>query len=149
MRAILAKSKNNVLGNGLEIPWMGKYPQDMKFFREMTSNGVVIMGYNTWKSLGKPLKNRLNVVISREEKEGDVIFTRELDLDKLEKLSGIDRSEFWVIGGLKTYEKYKSQITEFYVTEIPEEVQGDVILPDGFFQGLTREHIRDIFWKYS
>lgn len=149
MRAILAKSKNNVLGNGLEIPWMGKYPQDMKFFREMTSNGVVIMGYNTWKSLGKPLKNRLNVVISREEKDGDVIFTRELDLDKLEKLSGIDRSEFWVIGGLKTYEKYKGQITEFYVTEIPEEVQGDVILPEDFFQGLTREHIRDIFWKYS
>ena len=149
MRAILAKSKNNVLGNGLEIPWMGKYPQDMKFFREMTTNGVVIMGYNTWKSLGKPLKNRLNVVISREEKEGDVIFTRDLDLDKLEKLSGKNRSEFWVIGGLKTYEKYKDQITEFYVTEIPEEVQGDVILPKDFFKGLTREHIRDIFWKYS
>jgi dihydrofolate reductase len=62
-KAIAAMSLNRVIGAGNQIPW--HLPEDFKWFKQMTSGNVVIMGRKTFESLGKPLPNRLNVVLTR------------------------------------------------------------------------------------
>ena len=61
---IVAIAKNNVIGKGNKLPW--HYPEDMKYFKEMTTNNTVIMGEMTFKSiisyLNRPLPNRTNVI---------------------------------------------------------------------------------------
>jgi dihydrofolate reductase len=67
MRAIAAMSKNRVIGNGSSIPW--RIPDEFKWFRRMTLNGVVIMGRRTFESLPKPLEQRVNVVLTRHPRK--------------------------------------------------------------------------------
>jgi dihydrofolate reductase len=62
-KAIAAMSLNRVIGAGNKIPW--HLPEDFKWFKKMTSGNVVIVGRKTFESLGKPLPNRINVVLSR------------------------------------------------------------------------------------
>jgi dihydrofolate reductase len=62
-KAIAAMSLNRVVGAGNKIPW--HLPKDFKWFKKMTSGNVVIMGRKTFESLGKPLPNRINIVLSR------------------------------------------------------------------------------------
>jgi dihydrofolate reductase len=62
-KAIAAMSLNRVIGLGNKIPW--HLPEDFKWFKQMTSGNVVMMGRKTFEALGKPLPNRLNVVLTR------------------------------------------------------------------------------------
>ena len=62
-KAIAAMSLNRVIGAGGKIPW--HLPEDFKWFKQMTSGNVVIMGRKTFESLGKPLPNRINIILSR------------------------------------------------------------------------------------
>src|SRR4029453_6280137 len=61
---IAAVSRQGAIGKGGKLPW--HYSSDMKFFRETTTGHAVVMGRKTWLTLGKPLKNRLNIVLSRD-----------------------------------------------------------------------------------
>ncbi|HSK71207.1 MAG TPA: dihydrofolate reductase, partial [Pyrinomonadaceae bacterium] len=60
---IVAIAQNYAIGRGGKLPW--HYSADLKFFKETTLNNAVVMGFNTWKSIGKPLPKRLNIVLSR------------------------------------------------------------------------------------
>ena len=62
-KAIAAMSLNRVIGAGNQIPW--HLPEDFKWFKQVTMGNVVIMGRKTFESLGKPLPNRINIVLSR------------------------------------------------------------------------------------
>jgi dihydrofolate reductase len=62
-KAIAAMSMNRVIGAGNQIPW--HLPEDFKWFKRLTTGNVVIMGRKTFESLGKPLPNRINIVLSR------------------------------------------------------------------------------------
>ena len=62
-KAIAAMSENRVIGAGNKIPW--HLPEDFKWFKKMTKGNVVIIGRKTFESLGKPLPNRINIVLSR------------------------------------------------------------------------------------
>ena len=62
---IAAVSKNGVIGVDNKLPW--NLPEDLKRFKELTTNNVVIMGRKTYESIGKPLPNRINIVITRNE----------------------------------------------------------------------------------
>lgn len=62
-KAIAAMSENRVIGSGNEIPW--RLPEDFKWFKKMTKGNVVVMGRKTFESLGKPLPERLNVILTR------------------------------------------------------------------------------------
>ena len=63
MKAIAAMSLNRVIGNGGQIPW--HLPEDFKWFKQLTTGGIVLMGRKTFLSLPKPLPNRTNVVFTR------------------------------------------------------------------------------------
>jgi dihydrofolate reductase len=75
IRIIVAASENNYIGLDNQLPW--HLPDDLKFFKKMTSGMPIIMGKNTWISLGRALPNRLNIVIStslKEIPEGVLVF---------------------------------------------------------------------------
>jgi dihydrofolate reductase len=73
IKAIMAMDKNGTVGNGLELPWKDdpSVSWDMANFRKMTYNHIVFMGYHTYDSLKKPLKNRLNIVCGRVKPEDE------------------------------------------------------------------------------
>ena len=69
-KIIVAYSLNKVIGNDNKLLW--KQSADLKRFKEITSNGTVIMGRKTFESIGKPLPNRRNIVISNDFKHDGV-----------------------------------------------------------------------------
>ncbi len=62
---VAAISENNVIGNNGKLPW--NIPEELAFFKELTSDNPIIMGKNTFLSIGKPLSNRINYVLSRNK----------------------------------------------------------------------------------
>src|SRR6476661_11065266 len=103
--AIVAVSKNNAIGKGGKLPW--HYSADMKFFRETTTGHAVVMGRKTWLTIGKPLKNRLNIVLSRdasiEPQESLLVFS---DIDSALSFSHSLTTDLFVIGGAQIYEAF-------------------------------------------
>lgn len=95
------------------------------------------MGFNTWKSIGKPLPHRLNIILSRSaniENQRDVLLlrNREAVLSLAKYLSG----DLFIIGGAQTYENFADAIERWIVTEIPENIpDADTFMPENFLSG--------------
>ncbi len=118
MRAILHADKEWGIGksNGL----MFRIPADMKFFRETTTDNVVVMGSNTLKSFpeGKPLKNRTNVVLYPDgEDRDDCKIVRSLD-ELFAEIKKYDSDKVFVIGGAMMYKTLLPYCTEVLVTKV-------------------------------
>jgi dihydrofolate reductase len=126
---IVAISKNFAIGRGGALPW--HYSADLKFFREMTTGHAIVMGYNTWRSIGRALPNRRNIVLSR--KHGlDAGSGAELCRDRNEIVELARRSDVFVIGGAALYREFSPEIERWIVTEIPIDVDdADTFLPVG------------------
>ena len=138
---IVAIAENFAIGKGGKLPW--HYPADLKFFKETTTGNAVVMGMNTWRSIGRPLPNRLNIVLSRSadiEPQPGVILLR--SKEEVLSLAGYLRCDVYIIGGAKTYENFAGAIDKWIVTEIPETVEdADVFMPRDFLEGLDEsEH---------
>lgn len=123
---ILCIDINNLIGiernNEFLMPWEGDNKEDLKRFKELTQNNVVVMGYNTYKSIGcKPLPNRLNVVISNnhyDEIPSDFIKFKSInDFNKNFKMTD---KQIFIIGGKSLYEKFFVIADNIYVTRIKE-----------------------------
>lgn len=131
---IVAVAKNLAIGKDGKLPW--HYPADLKHFKKTTTGNAVVMGSNTWRSIGKPLPNRLNIVLSRRaqlDSDDNLIFLRNeteaVDLSRY--LSG----HLYVIGGAKIYEVFIPFIDSWIVTEIPETIDGaDVFMPTDYLE---------------
>lgn len=125
-------TKNFGIGYENKIPW--NIPNDLIHFSKITKNSIIIMGYNTWQSLPiKPLKNRLNVIITSQKidiKEGIVVHPDDLD-DYLKSIS----TEVFIIGGEMLYKKYVGIADYIYSTHILKEFICDRFFPiDNFHQ---------------
>lgn len=123
INCIVAVDKSHGIGFQGHMPWP-HLKGDMSWFKQITTNQVVIMGSTTYDSLGKPLSNRINVVISRKRVLGDHTFSdcgSALDYCNLE----YPDKEIFIIGGGNIYSQYLDIIDRFYVTEIDEEFQCD------------------------
>ena len=134
---IVAISKNFAIGRDGKLPW--HYPADLKFFKQTTTGNAVVMGWNTWESIGKPLPNRINVVLSRNgqiEEQSVVKLCRSMAdvIDFAEQYDG----DVFIIGGAKTYETFAPVIEKWYVTEVPVEIaDADTFMPNDFLEGFT------------
>jgi dihydrofolate reductase len=138
INAIVAIDKNNAIGKGGAIPW--HYSSDLKFFKQQTIGHAVVMGYRTWESIGGPLKNRLNIVVSRsheiEPREG-VILLR--DPASIMSLAPYLSCDLYIIGGAQIYEAFGPMIDRWLVTHVPIETEGaDTFMPAGFLEGYQR-----------
>jgi dihydrofolate reductase len=141
---IVAIARNNAIGKDGKLPW--HYPADLKHFKETTTGQAVVMGMNTWRSIGKPLPNRLNIVLSRSaqiDKAENLIFLRSeteaLDLAKFLKC------DLFVIGGSKTYAEFANTINAWIVTRVPVTVDdADVFMPADFLEGYEIVESREV-----
>lgn len=133
MRAILHADKEWGIGknNGL----MFRIPADMKFFKETTSGNIVVMGSNTLKSFpgGKPLKDRLNIVLYPDgEERGDCLIVRSLD-ELFSEIKKYPPEKVFVIGGMMMYRTLLPYCDEVLVTKV-DAVGG----ADAYFENLDK-----------
>lgn len=132
---IVAISKNFAIGKNGKLPW--NYSADLKFFKSTTLNHAVVMGFNTWTSIGKPLPKRLNIVLSRSRKieyQPNVILTR--SVEEVIALSNYLKCDLFIIGGAETYKNFADKIEKWFITEIPETVEdADAFMPKDFLTG--------------
>jgi dihydrofolate reductase len=141
---IVAVDRQGAIGRGGALPW--RYPADMKFFREQTTGNACVMGRRTWASLKRPLKGRLNVVLTTRaeiEPQPSVVVLR----DRAEVMSLKDylRCDLYVIGGARVYESFLADIDRWVVTEVPVAVEGaDAFMPEGFLRGFTPHDTRQL-----
>ena len=132
---IVAVDRKGAIGKGGKLPW--HYSSDMKFFRETTTGHAVVMGRKTWLTLGKPLKNRLNIVLSRdltiEPDESLLVLT---DIDSVISLNDSLTTDLFVIGGAQIYSAFLPYIEKWIVTEVPLTVSGaDTFMPESYLDG--------------
>jgi dihydrofolate reductase len=123
-KAIAAMAENRVIGNGNKIPW--HLPEDFKWFKQMTSGQVVVMGRKTFESIGKPLPNRETIVLSRSGFSYPGVRTiqnlKELDLAN-------DPREVFICGGAQIYAQTLPRCSDLYLTLVKRTVQGDALFP--------------------
>ncbi len=141
---IIAVAKNFAIGKDGKLPW--HYAADLKFFKQTTINHVVVMGLNTWRSIGKPLPNRLNIVLSRKtqiEAQPNVLLLR--GEDEVLALAKYLNCDLFIIGGAQTYANFADAIEKWIVTEIPETINdADVFMPTDFLSGFDRIEARTL-----
>jgi dihydrofolate reductase len=126
---IAAIGKNNELGKGNTLLW--GMPADMKHFRETTALHAVIMGRKTFESIGKPLPNRRNVVITRDvnyKRDGiEVVHSLAAALD----LFSDSKEEIFIIGGAELYKQTMEIADKLYITHIAaEDKAADAFFPE-------------------
>lgn len=132
---IAAVDRKGAIGKGGKLPW--HYSADMRFFRETTTGHAVVMGRKTWLTIGKPLKNRLNIVLSRDsniEPQESLLVLSDVEsvISFSEKLS----TDLFVIGGAQIYSAFLSHIEKWIITQVPLTVSGaDAFMPDGYLEG--------------
>ena len=135
---IVAVSDNHAIGKHNGLPW--HLPEDLKFFKKMTSGKPIIMGRKTFDSLGKALPNRLNIVLSRQEPapelEGTTVF-KTLD-QAIDWLYDKDTEEAFIIGGGQIFEMAMNKCDQMYVTKVHTTIEN----ADAFFPSIDHTH-----WK--
>ncbi len=125
---IVACSENNVIGVNGELPW--HLSEDLKRFKRLTSNHVIIMGRKTHESIGKPLPNRVNVIITRQlnyDAKGCLVAA---SLEDALKVSEVNDDEIFIIGGGEIYKQSIDIVDTIYMTRVYGEIKGDAYYPD-------------------
>lgn len=120
--------KNRVIGYKNDMPW--HLPRDLQHFKETTTGHTLIMGRKTFESIGRPLPNRRNVVITRQDlklpEEVEVIRGLEV-VHQWNKKS--PEEEFFIIGGGELYKQMLPSVERMYITKIAESFPGDTYFP--------------------
>ncbi|MDC0072028.1 dihydrofolate reductase [Gammaproteobacteria bacterium] len=127
---IAAVSKDRVIGKQGGIPW--KIKEDLSFFKEKTLNSPIIMGRATYNSIGRPLPNRLNIVMTRSMKntEGVTEVTSVKEAVKTASKNK-DSSKVYVIGGENIYKEFLPIAHRMVLTEVELNIEdGDTFFPE-------------------
>ena len=146
---IVAIAQNFAIGKDGKLPW--HYSADLKFFKRTTLNSAIVMGFNTWISIGKPLPKRLSVILSRSraiEPQPNAILMR--SQEEVIAASKYLKGDVFVIGGAETYKTFAEEIDKWFVTEIPMAVEGaDAFMPTDFLDGfkqVEQEKLDDVLF---
>ncbi len=155
---IVAMDDNQLIGKNNALPW--HLPADLAYFKKTTTGKTVLMGRKTYDSIGKPLTNRRNIILSRtlnSSKNRQTFGSIRLALDECK-----DEEEVFVIGGMSVYEQFLNPhinkddlfateivplVDRLYITQIKGEFEGDAHLPkfnrDDFVETFRESHTPD------
>ena len=144
INAILAMDDNMGIGFENDLPWP-RMNKDMKWFRESTTGNVVVMGRNTWESFGnEPLPNRVNIVVTNREVEGnpDGVMSGYIP-DLLDIIQGrYPQLDIFVIGGANIYRQALPHCDKLYITRIKGVYKCDTFMYSNDFEGFdVQEYI--------
>ena len=122
---IVAMSQNNVIGDKNKLLWNLK--EDLRHFKEVTTGHPIIMGRKTYESIGRPLPNRTNIVITR----GDIKIDGCIVVHSIEEaLSLYPNEEVFIIGGAQIYGQSMKYVDKMYLTVIEDDYEGDAKFPE-------------------
>ena len=125
---VAAIASNDVIGQKNSLPW--DIPEDLKRFKQLTSGHTILMGRKTFDSIGRPLPNRTNIVMSKDtnyQKEGvEIVFDEKEALNLIKELN----QEVFIIGGSKIYELFEPWASSLMITRVLKDFDGDAFFPD-------------------
>jgi len=141
---IVAVDRNLAIGKDGKLPW--HYSADMKFFKKTTIGNAVVMGRHTWLTLKKPLKDRQNIILSRQSslaaQDSAIVLP---DVESTLRLARSLTRHLFVIGGAQVYESFLPHIERWIVTEIPLAVEGaNTFMPTNFLDGFELYELRQL-----
>ena len=134
-------SLNRVIGAGNKLPW--HLPEDFKWFKQMTTGQVIVMGRKTFESIGKVLPNRTTLVLSRSTTPipGATLIS---NLDEVSAHVGPgDQRQVYICGGAQVYEHALPLCSDLYLTLVKKTVEGDAFFPPFESQFVLKEQIAD------
>jgi dihydrofolate reductase len=123
---VVARDRRGVIGKGGRLPW--RLPDDMRHVRELTVGKPLIMGRRTFDSIGRPLPDRVNIVLTRDPAfrcDGCLVART---TDEALALAG-DVPEVIVFGGAGVFKDFLPRADRIYMTEVDTEVVGDTYFP--------------------
>ena len=129
---IAAVAKNNVIGKDGIMPWHSK--EDLKHFKETTMGSPLIMGRKTFFSMGgKPLKGRLNIILTRDKNfqkpHPDVEIFSSID-EAYDHCERENYGKVFITGGGEIYKREINNVDELLISEMNVEVEGDTFFPE-------------------
>ncbi len=128
---IVAVAENGAIGKDNQLLW--RLSDDLKQFKALTSGHAVIMGRKTFESIGKPLPNRTNIVITRQGKvfdDASVLVAESIGkaIEIAKEVEGDE--EVFIIGGGNIYEQSLALTDKIYLTEVKVTIEGDTFFPE-------------------
>lgn len=116
IKMILATDLNGCIGYKNELVFKAK--KDLKRFKELTTNNIVVMGRKTYESLGsKPLPNRINIVLSKTLNDNNVQVYNNIDKMLSDMIEFYPDKTIWIIGGAEIYKQFINIVDEIYLTQ--------------------------------
>jgi len=141
---IWAEDENGLIGRDGKLPW--HLPADMAWFRRQTMDKPILMGRNTFESIGKPLPGRTNLVLTHQTDYRAAACTVVHSMDEA-KAAVPDAGEIMVIGGAGVYALALPEAMHLYVTQIHAEFEGDRWFPafdrDQWHESSREDHAAD------
>lgn len=132
LNLILACGRHGQIGHNGALPW--KIPEELQFFKYVTSGKPIIMGRETFESMGKPLPNRRNIIVSSKLKYIPGAECVSSLKEALEKVDGV--SEAFVIGGIRLWTEALPLADLALISEVEFDEEVDTNLPESFFTDL-------------
>ncbi|WP_017726371.1 dihydrofolate reductase [Halalkalibacterium ligniniphilum] len=124
---IVAMDKQRAIGKDNQLPW--HLPNDLAYFKKITTGHTIVMGRKTFESIGRPLPNRRNIVVTRNksfEAEGVDVLHSIAEVVEL----GREEAECFVIGGAELFTSLWDKVERIYLTYIDETFEGDTFFPE-------------------
>ena len=123
---VVAIGANNAIGKDNQLLW--RLPNDLKHFKQITSGHTIIMGRKTYYSVGKPLPNRRNIVITRQN----------INIEGCEVVNSLDAAlglcanepEIFIVGGAEIYKQAIHVTNCIYLTIVHQSFEGDTYFPE-------------------
>jgi dihydrofolate reductase len=142
--------KDRAIGKDNALLW--NIPEDFKHFKELTSGHAIVMGENTYRSIGRPLPNRTNIVLSQSADfapEG-VVVVRSIE-EALAEAKTVEQEEVFIIGGASIYRQFIPLADRLYLTLVEGEYEADTFFPeyDGFARVLSEEKMDNGTHRFS
>ena len=125
---IVAYSRNRAIVKDNKLLWNLK--GDMKNFVKLTKGKHYLMGRKTFESIGKPLPNRVNIILSRSENDIDGVVVKEDLMDAINYAKKQGADELVIGGGADVYKQAMDKVTRMYITEVDCNIAGDTFFPE-------------------
>lgn len=144
---IVCMDKFGIIGIDNKMPW--HIPEELKYFKKITENSIIIMGKNTYVSIGTPLSKRINIIVSSQSESlcsSNVYVRNTLDgaLDLAYYLGLKEQKNIFIIGGTSIYEQTIPYITKAYITVLDVSYYNKIKLSDNQFVYYPYEKLIDL-----
>ncbi|OOB79816.1 MAG: hypothetical protein BEN18_02750 [Epulopiscium sp. Nuni2H_MBin001] len=121
---VVALSRNNIIGDNNTLPW--HIPEDLQFFKQLTTGHTIVMGRKTFDSIGRALPNRNNVVLTRN---------LSFNVDGVNTITDFNEvfsmpDEVFIIGGGEIYNLFMPYTHKLYITLVDKVIKGDTSFPN-------------------